>query len=383
MGASVLRPRWLVPPELQAWQRSALLHLRRHVPPSRDVIWLFSSGTQSVNSIKCVALSFEALKVSAEAVNRHLLATAKDRWSIEIPSYHIGGFSILTRAEATGSRVFVHGRWKPVQFCALVKRDRITLTSLVPTQVFDLVAAELPAPKSLRAVVVGGGALDPHLYLRARKLGWPLLPSYGLTECASQVATAALNSLERQEFPGLTVLPHARVDLRLQRLFVQCQSVCRWVATATADGQFTLEDPVRDGWLATEDLGEWKGVALAGREPQLHVLGRQDDVVKVLGVLVSLAQVESDFREFCRHNSVVLSCDWAISAVEAGRQGAQIYLLCDGQQGPLTAAVHSYNSKVSGPQRIQFVTEIKKIPRTALGKLKKAELRAHLANASK
>ena len=42
--------------------------------------------------------------------------------------------------------------------------------------------------------MTGGGALDPSLYKQARDLGWPLLPSYGLTECGSQVATASLSS---------------------------------------------------------------------------------------------------------------------------------------------------------------------------------------------
>src|SRR5207253_1068669 len=100
------------------------------------------------------------------------------------------------------SKVVKGGEWNPARTVKKWKDRKVTLTSLVPTQVFDLVSANLTAPKNLRAAVIGGGALDPSLYLKARELGWALLPSYGLTECASQVATASLDSLGKKEFPG-------------------------------------------------------------------------------------------------------------------------------------------------------------------------------------
>ena len=63
-------------------------------------------------------------------------------------------------------------------------------SSLVPAQVLDLVRAGLRPPPVLRAIVVGGGAISAELYRDARALGWPVLPSYGMTECCSQIATA-------------------------------------------------------------------------------------------------------------------------------------------------------------------------------------------------
>ena len=382
MGASFLRAAWLIPNKMARWQRIAASHIKRQVPQFKDVVWIFSSGTQSVNRVKCIGLSHEAIFESAKAVNAHLQSTTKDIWSVEIPTYHVGGFSIFARAHLSGAKVVQGGKWDAVKFTKRVKDKKITLSSLVPTQVFDLVASQASAPKHLRAVVVGGGALDSHLYARARALGWPLLPSYGLTECGSQVATAPLESLIIKEFPGLTVLPHVRVDFRHQRIFLQCLSACRWIATAGEDGSFTLEDPLRDGWLATEDLGEWKGVVISGQPLQVRILGRQDDVVKIFGVLVAVPQVESDLREFCRKRNLDIEDDLVLVAAGAQREGSRIYAVTTNKEGlgPLEAVIKSYNVSVNGPYRIHQARWLSEIPRTALGKVKKSELRSTLTS---
>ena len=101
---------------------------------------------------------------SARAVNAHLEATARDRWLIALPLHHVGGFSILARCFASGaSLVRMEEKWEPATFAGLCAAGRITLTSLVPAQVFDLVQAKVHGPSSLRAVIVGGAALDKRL----------------------------------------------------------------------------------------------------------------------------------------------------------------------------------------------------------------------------
>src|SRR6188508_2693701 len=52
-------------------------------------------------------------------------------------------------------------RWDTAGFCEWLERFQITHTSLVPTQVHDLVKAGLSAPPALTVIVVGGGHLDP------------------------------------------------------------------------------------------------------------------------------------------------------------------------------------------------------------------------------
>jgi o-succinylbenzoate---CoA ligase len=163
----LLNPR--MPEEERRRLESLVVDLPGHV-------WLATSGT--TGALKLTALSKRALLASAAAVNRHLQSDDRDVWLCVLPTFHVGGLGIYARAFLSGARVVTSG-WEDV-----------TLASLVPAQVTDLVRDRVEAPPSLRAVVVGGGALSEELYAAARALGWPLLPSYGMTECCSQVATA-------------------------------------------------------------------------------------------------------------------------------------------------------------------------------------------------
>ncbi len=247
------------------------------VPRVDDVLWILSSGTSSVDEVKAVGLPLGAIEVSARAVNAHLKATRADRWLLTLPTYHVGGLGILVRAKLAGSAVVSLTKWDAHAFVAAVRSQGITLTSLVPTQVYDLVSSGLSAPKNLRAIVVGGGALDVSLYAQARVLDWPLLPSYGLTECASQVATASLDSLGEDFYPDFEILKHVQVKTREGRVFLKSEALCRWIARMKKSGEFSLEDPLRDGWLATEDQAELRA---GGRA--IRFLGRRDEIVKIL-----------------------------------------------------------------------------------------------------
>ena len=379
MGASVLSwrglgkgPIWLQSPHLAAWQKRALAEIQRRVPQDPERVWVLSSGTQSVNQIKCIGLTRSNIVCSAESVNRHLSATAADRWLLAIPDYHIGGFAILARAALSGAQVVRLPRWSAGQFIEQVQDQKITLTSLVPTQIFDLVRFGQRAPASLRAIVVGGGALSPALYKQARDLAWPVLPSYGLTETASQIATAPLDSLLHKAYPALRVLDHARVELRAGRVLVGGGSVCDWLAIGRADGSFNLEDPRREGWLPTEDMAEW------AEEGSLYLHGRRDQVIKRLGVLVGLAQVESDVRQAFATAGV--DGRVAVVAVSAEREGAELISLTDTAStlAAVEAAVSRYNSRVPGPQRLRRWAWVPEVMEGELHKVKRAELMARL-----
>ena len=174
------------------------------LPQLKSHVWLTTSGRVSQ---KWVALSKKALLTSAEAVNKHLDVTSKDKWGLLLPLFHVGGLSILARAYLSQSACFTYDKkWSAKSFVAFLNEHKITLSSLVPTQVYDVVKAGLSCPPFVRAIVVGGENLSQSLYKAARGLNWPLLPSYGLTECSSQVATAEINSLNKKEYPPMKVL---------------------------------------------------------------------------------------------------------------------------------------------------------------------------------
>lgn len=296
-------------------------------------VWLSTSGT--TGALKLTALSKRALLASAAAVNRHLQSDANDLWRCVLPTFHVGGLGIYARAFLSGARV-VGDSW-----------DGVTLASLVPAQVIDLVRDRIAPPRSLRAVVVGGGALSGDLYGRARELGWPLLPSYGMTECCSQVATATIDS------PELVLLDH--IEARVEsdgRLALRSEALL--TGYASEEG---FVDPKVDGWFVTEDIA-----MLDGRV--LRVQGRRGDFVKVGGESVDLSRLDRILAD--------LGADAAVVAVPDERLGHVIALAV--ASGDADAIASAFNERVFPFERVRRIIRVSAIPRTPLGKIMRARL---------
>ena len=139
----------------------------------------FRGTSGSSGTLKWIALSKSALWWSAERVVEHLKITSDDVLVLALPVYHVGGFGIVARAQiATCCFLEFCERWDPKVFADFCHQEGVTIASLVPTQVRDLVDAEVAAPPSLRALVVGGGALESELAEKAISLSWPVFASY-------------------------------------------------------------------------------------------------------------------------------------------------------------------------------------------------------------
>lgn len=336
----------LLNPRLPAEERTKLETLAQGAPPLERHVWVATSGTSG--ALKLVALSKEAILASAAAVNAHLDAQRSDVWSSVLPSFHVGGLGIGARAHLTGSRV-EEFEWDPQRFA----RGGFTLSSLVPAQVRDLVTAKMRAPAGLRAIVVGGGSLADDLYSAARELGWPLLPSYGLSEAASQVATATLESTD------LRILSHLRVRIDEGRIALAGGSLLTGYAYFDGDGRAVFADPKIDGWFVTEDRGEVEGSVL-------RVFGRSRDFVKIGGESVDLVRLDRVLDE------VRGSVDAAIVAVPDDRLGHVIHLATTVSDAH--AIVDAFDARVLPFERIRAVHRVDSIPRTPLGKLRRQEL---------
>lgn len=312
---------------------------------------------------KWVALSKSALLASARAVNEFLNVTSADRWLLTLPAFHVGGMGIAARAYlARCKMVNDNKKWDAARCHQLCVTENITLTSLVPAQLLDLVRLKLPAPESLRALLVGGGRLEDSVYQKAIDLGWPVHETYGMTETSSQVATA--NAAERR----LRVLPHWEVsvndDGRLQlrgEAALTCYVGCE-------RGACFMEDPKQDGWLVTNDRGN----VSCG---ELTVYGRADRCVKILGELVDLSEVERTIQLVSKEAGLPYQelVVMAVQPPEAGeyrdqRRGTLLILCCEKNEG-MSGMLGKYNAACHALQRIKGIALLEAIPRTPIGKI--------------
>lgn len=322
-----------------------------------------SSGSGGVP--KWILFRRDALLLSAQAVNRHLEVTADDRWLLALPLFHVGGFGVVARAYAADCGIHcLAGRWDAMRFGDEVERQGSTLASLVPTQVHDLVACGVRAPESLRAVVVGGARLEEVTGEAARALGWPIMQSYGMTEAASQVATASLESL-KQEFcaaplPILKMWEHRVGENGCLQLRGDALAHCY---VHRENGQLNRELLCDgEGWFPTTDRVEIEN-------DNLTVLGRADRRVKVLGELVEVQELEEEVRAHLSPEAGV-----HILLVPDERRGWRLLpIIAQGGRG-VEEVIALVNDRRPGFSRMERPQIVEHLPRTALGKIDAAAL---------
>jgi O-succinylbenzoic acid--CoA ligase len=320
-------------------------------------IFLATSGTMSSGRVYWVALKKDCFFHSAASVNAHLKVTASDRWLHVLPDFHVGGLSIHARAFLSKSEVIRLASWDPELF---VKRaSEATLSALVPTQVYDLVIRGHRAPSCLRAILVGGGACSSALYQKALDLGWPLLPTYGMTEACSQVATARLEALGN---PELEVLPHLQVRTCNEgTLEIKGTSLLTGIFF-WKEGIPVFEDPKKEGWYLSSDRGEVLG-------SQLAVHGRSGECLKIAGEKIQMQALRSVLQSICLEEGVFHPME--LVAMKDDRWGYAIHLWVEPgiPEDQLQKILQEYGGQVLGLERIQQVHVISELPRNALGKL--------------
>jgi O-succinylbenzoic acid--CoA ligase len=256
-------------------------------PPSRlrpDDIALMVATSGSSGEPKTVMLTARALEAAAHASQASTPLGPGDRWLACLPLFHIGGYSILARCVLAGAEAVLHAGFDAERVWHAIQHEGTTHLSLVPTMLARLLeTATVPPEPTLRHVLVGGAALSGELAERAARLGWPLQPTYGMSETAAQIATLA--RLPRPWRPGQVGAPLPGVELALAadgRLKVRGPMLMAGYANpghAPGDG-------LEDGWFVTNDL------AAIGADGELTVLGRADATIVSGGKKIPPQQVE-------------------------------------------------------------------------------------------
>ncbi|TDU73149.1 O-succinylbenzoic acid--CoA ligase [Prosthecobacter fusiformis] len=325
---------------------------------------------------KWVGLTKNAFMISAEAVNAHFEVTAQDHWLIALPLHHVGGFSILARAHLSGSRVTESAaKWNPQEFASLCETEGITLVSLVPTQVHDLVQARVVCPDPLRAAIIGGGGMTQALAAAAMELGWRVFQSYGMTEAASQIATQPYNPFGSVfDVKSLEVLPHWQVATdEGGHLVLSGSALSPGYARQDKEGEWTWEAIPAEGLRTRDRVRLW----MHGTRQYLEFQGRDAGYVKILGELVHLAPLQEQIENLARESG------WGalpvLLALPDPRAETQLLLITEAAHpdpAPLLTAFHA----ASPPWlKITRTVQVKSIPRTPLGKVRQEELRQQVA----
>jgi O-succinylbenzoic acid--CoA ligase len=228
---------------------------------------------------------------------------------------------------------------------AQLRDGRITVASLVPTQLQLLLEAGATPGPALRRVLLGGGPMPATLLSRARSAGFPVCASYGLTQACSTVTVAQPGDLETagRPLPGVGV-------------------------AVAADGEILVSGATVNtlGSLRTGDLGRLDG------EGRLIVTGRKGDVIITGGENVAPVEVEAVLAE---HPGVAEAAVFArphplwgeaITALVVRRDEVEL------DAATLRAHCLERLAAFKVPKAFEFVDAL---PRTESGKVRRADLR--------
>jgi O-succinylbenzoic acid--CoA ligase len=339
--------------------------------PTPAVVVLTSGTT---GRPKAVVLSDRALVASAEAWLAALpVATG---WLLALGLGHVAGLGVVWRAALGGVPLVVLPRPDAAWIAAALAADPWpSHVSVVPTtlsRILDAVA-DAPPPATLRAVLLGGGPIPPELVRRAITAGWPVVPTYGLSEAASGVT--ALPTVEAATHPERA--GRALPGVELQIVDPDQAGVGEILVRTPALFSEYLGDPaaaaaaVTDaGWLRTGDLGRLDG------DGRLMVLDRRTDRIVRGGENVSPAEVEAVLLD---HPAIAEAAVVARRDETFGHVPVAAIVIRDPATDPGDDAltIHCRERLAAAKVPVAFV-RLETLPRTAAGKLRRAELRATL-----
>jgi O-succinylbenzoic acid--CoA ligase len=315
-------------------------------PPERDRVALVMHTSGTTGRPKQVPLTFGNIRANARGLAQAMGLGDDERWLCPLPLAHVGGLMVVLRSALMATTAVLAPPPFDVNAIAALLRDGgVTTASLVPTQLQRLLDAGATPGPELRRVLLGGGPMPRALLARARAAGFPVCPSYGLTQACSTVTVAEPGDLESAGRP----LPGVGVAI-------------------TAEGEIVVSGGSVNalGTLRTGDLGRL--------DPQgrLVVTGRKGDVIVSGGENVAPAEVEAVLTEhpdvseaavFARPHPL-----WgeAVTALVVPRDGARP------AQASLRAHCLERLAAFKVPKAFELVTEL---PRTESGKVRRAALR--------
>ncbi len=170
---------------------------------------LFTSGT--TGDPKPVELTAGNVYASAVASAFRLGVDADDRWLVALSLHHMGGLASIYRSTLYGTTVALREEFKPGRTADDIDTYEITGVSLVPTMLRKTLDRRGTLADSLRVVLLGGAPASEELIGRCRNYSIPVHPTYGMTEAASQIATAT--PAQTRDRPGTVGRPLFGTDV--------------------------------------------------------------------------------------------------------------------------------------------------------------------------
>jgi malonyl-CoA/methylmalonyl-CoA synthetase len=332
---------------------------------------LYTSGTTGRS--KGVMLTRENLASNAEALVGLWRFTGADVLLHALPVFHTHGLFVATNCVLySGASMIFHPTFQPA--AVMEALPKATVMMGVPTFYTRLLAdprLTQETAKAIRLFISGSAPLSPATHAEwASRTGHAILERYGMTE--TNMITS--NPYDGPRRAGTVGMPLPGVEVRI--------TGANGVVPPGEAGSIEVRGPnvfqgywrlpektaeeFRDGWFVTGDLGAFDA------EGYLSILGRAKDLVITGGLNVYPAEVEAALDDL---DGVVASAVIGVPHPDFGEGVVACLVAATGavlREEAVRAALREKLAAFKIPKRVLVLDEL---PRNAMGKVQKAELR--------
>lgn len=351
--------------------------------PSLDelALLIYTSGT--TGKPKGVMLDHANLAAMLTMLVKHLRLTESDRALVALPLFHVNGLvvSLLSPLAVGGSTVILE-RFSKSSFWDDVARWRPTYFSLVPAMylMFNAMAPEAQVDaSSVRFCICGAAPVPPDALVRFReRFGVPIIEAYGLSETTVGVS---INPLDGPQKPGSVGPPLDGLEVLIVdgdgnavergepgEVAVRGPNVMRGYLGKAQE----TEEALARGWLHTGDVG------YLDDDGYLFLVDRKKDMIIRGGENIYPTEVEhamathpaiQEVAVVGRQDPVMGELPVAFVALQEKTEATEEELL-EHARGRL--------ARYKVPVGVELVDAL---PRNAIGKVDKPELRQRLSMA--
>ncbi len=282
-----------------------------------------------------------------------------------------------------GAGALLHdARFDPQERLDLIERERVNILCMAPTE-YRVIAkrVRLRALPSLKGMVAAGEALNPEvLKVWKEATGLDIRDGYGQTE-TGQMTGMEIGTAVRAGSMG-RALPGIRLSLKDGELVADPTSVETFFLGYLGEGVVRVDDPDGDGrggWRIEDRRGgeAWRTGDQVSEDGDgyLHFEGRADDVIVSAGYRIGPFEVES---ALVAHEAVAEAAAVSEPDEERGAVVKAVVVLREGYEGSpeLARQLQEHVKRETAPYKYPRIVEFaQELPKTASGKIKRAQLR--------